>query len=179
MPCRLTARRCPPEVAARRQKLRADTRSQKGRDPSARQLALWDWLVLATNVPAARLTAAELGVVYRCRWQVELLFKRGKQQLRWTFSHGRKGVLVEVLAWGVVHWAALRRCGPLGGVSPVKLFAVVRRYALRLAGALRRGRQLRAVLAELVEEMGRVRRQPKRYTRPSTRQLLEDPELAA
>jgi len=35
------------------------------------------------------------------------------------------------------------------------------------------------VLAELVEEMGRVRRQPKRYTRPSTRQLLEDPELAA
>ncbi|HYT90963.1 MAG TPA: hypothetical protein VEL76_19790 [Gemmataceae bacterium] len=61
----------------------------------------------------------------------------------------------------------------------MKLFAVVRRYALRLAGALRRGRQLRAVLAELVEEMGRVRRQPKRYTRPSTRQLLEDPELAA
>src|SRR5439155_387036 len=78
--CRLTARRCPPEVAARRrQKLRAYTRSKKGREPSARQLVLCDWLVLATNVPADRLTAVELWVVYRCRWQVELLFKRGKQ----------------------------------------------------------------------------------------------------
>jgi hypothetical protein len=184
--CRLAARRCPAEVAARRrQKLRAYTRDKKGREPSQRQLALCDWLVLATNVPAERLTAAELWVVYRCRWQVELLFKRGKQQLRWTFSHGRKGdrvlaeVLAKLLACVVVHWATLLRCGPLGGVSPVKLFAVVRRYALRLAGELRRGRRPRAVLADLVEELGRVHRQPKRHTRPSTRQLLEDPELAA
>src|SRR4029077_2007562 len=89
VPCRLTARRCPPEVAARRrQKLRESTRSKKGREPSERQLALCDWLVLATNVAAERLTVKELWVVYRCRWQIELLFKRGKQQLAWTFSHG-------------------------------------------------------------------------------------------
>jgi hypothetical protein len=184
--CRLTARRCPAEVAARRrQKLRAYTRSKKGREPSARQLVACDWLVLATNVPADQLSATELWVVYRCRWQVELLFKRGKGQLAWTFSHGRKGarvvveVLAKLLACVVVHWATLLRCGPLGGVSPVKLFAVVRRYALRIASDLRRGRRVRAVLADLVEELGRVRRQPKRHTRPSTRQLLEEPELAA
>src|SRR5262249_14660690 len=99
--CRLTARRWPEEGAARRrQKLREYTRRKKGREPSARQLVACDWLVLATTVPAERLNAAELWVVYRCRWQVELLFKRGKSLLRWTFSHGRKGdrVLTEVLA---------------------------------------------------------------------------------
>ena len=50
----------------------------------------------------------------------------------------------------------------------MKLFAVVRRYALRLAACLRRGQGLQAELAELVDELGRVRRQPKRHTRPST-----------
>src|SRR5262249_18351492 len=65
--CRVTARRCPEEVAARRrQKLREYTRRKKGREPSARQLVACDWLVLATTVPAERLNAAELWVVYRC-----------------------------------------------------------------------------------------------------------------
>lgn len=50
-------------------------------EPSGRQLALCDWLVLATNVPASRLSGVQLWVVYRCRWQVELLWKRCKSQL--------------------------------------------------------------------------------------------------
>ena len=44
---------------------------------------------------------------------------------------------------------------------------------------LGRGRGLAVELERLVEELGRGRRQPQRHTRPSTRQLLEDPQLAA
>lgn len=184
--CRLTARRCPPEVAARRrQKLRDYTRSKKGREPSARQLALCDWLVLATNVPAERLSAKELWVVYRCRWQVELLFKRGKGQLGWSFSHGRTGarvlteVLAKVLGAVVVLWSALLSGGPLEGRSPVKQWAAVRAYALRLLEALGQAEALEGLLERLRRELGRVRRQPRRHKRPSTRQLLLNPELAA
>lgn len=183
--CRLTARRCPAEVAARRrQKLREYTRSKKGREPSARQLVLCDWLVLATNVPAARLDARELWVVYRCRWQVELLFKRGKQQLGWTFSHGRKGdrVLTEVLAkllgTIVVLWATLLSGGPLHGRSPTKQGAVVRRFALRLLDHVSGGAALRGLLEQLQRELGRLTPQPRRRKRPSTRQLLLNPKLA-
>lgn len=186
VPCRLTARRCPPAVAARRrQKLRAYTRDKKGREPSQRQLVLCDWLVLATNVPAAQLTPVELWVVYRCRWQIELLFKRGKQQVGWSFSHGRTGnrVLVEVLAkllgLMVVHWATLLRGGPLAGVSPVKLYRVVRRFAWGLAQALRTPQALVPTLQQLQQELARVRGQPRRRQKPSTRQLLQDPTLAA
>ena len=184
--CRLTARRCPPEVAARRrQKLRDYTRSKKGREPSARQLALCDWLVLATNVPAGRLSAKELWVVYRCRWQVELLFKRGKGQLGWSFSHGRTGgrvlteVLAKVLGAVVVLWSALLSGGPLEGRSPAKQWAAVRAYALRLQEVLGQAEALAGLLERLRRELGRIRPQPRRHKRPSTRQLLLKPELAA
>jgi hypothetical protein len=73
LPCRLVARRCPEEVAhRRRQNLREYTRSKKGREPSAGQLQLCDWVIFATNVPAERLSAKEVWVVYRCRWQVDV-----------------------------------------------------------------------------------------------------------
>jgi hypothetical protein len=124
LPCRLAARRCPAEVASRRrQKRRAYTRPKKGREPSAAQLLLCDWLVFATNVPAERLSAKELWVVYRRCWQVELLFKRAKQLAGWGSSRGRTGerVLVELYAkpLGVVvlHWGALLAGGPLDGSS--------------------------------------------------------------
>jgi hypothetical protein len=182
--CRLTARRCPPQVAARRrQKLRAYTLSKKGREPSRRQLVLCDWAVFATNVPAETLGVAEVWLAYRCRWQVELLFKRGKQQLGWTFSHGRKGdrVLTEVLAkllgCVVVHWATLLRGGPLAGVSPVKQFAVLRRWALRLVGCLADAVGLARVLEQAERELGRLQAQPRRHKQPGTRQLLQDPAL--
>jgi hypothetical protein len=184
--CRLTARRCPAEVAARRrQKLREYTRSKKGREPSARQLTLCDWLVLASNVASAWLSAKELWVVYRCRWQIELLFKRSKQQLGWTFSHGHQGdrVLTEVLAkmlgMIVVLWATLLHGGPLQGRSPTKQWAAVRRFALRLLDQLRHVAALEAVLGQLERELGRIAPQPRRHKQPSTRQLLRNPELAA
>jgi len=185
LPCRLTARRCPPEVAARRrQKLRAYCRDKKGREPSAEQLAACGWQVLATNVPAARLSAKELWLVYRSRWQVELLFKRGKSQSGWSRSLGRRGerVLVEVLAkllgWVVVHWLALLQGGPLAGVSPVKQAHVARSYALRLADGLRQGAGLEELLGRLLRELSRLRPQSRRKA-PGTRQLLTDPSLAA
>jgi hypothetical protein len=101
-------------------------------------LGLCDWLVLATNVPAARWSAQALGVVSRCRWPIALLFKRGQQQWVRTFRHGRTGarVLVEVgaklLGLGVVRWVTLLSGGPLAGRSPTKQAAVVRWYAWRL-----------------------------------------------
>jgi hypothetical protein len=184
--CRLVARRCPPAVAARRRRtLRAYTRDKKGREPSARQLAACDWLVLATNVPADRLSAVELWAAYRCRWQVELLFKRGKQRLGWAVSHGRRGtrVLVEVLAkllgFVVVHWATLLGGGPFTGGSVWKRFRAVRRFALRLADAVRDAAGLPPVLAAVAGELARVRPPARRRHRPSTRQLLHRPSLAA
>jgi len=187
LPCRIVARRCPQEVAARRkQKLREYTRDKKGRDPSAAQLAACEWLVFATNVPAEMLDPVELWVVYRCRWQIELLFKRAKQISGWGASSGRRGdrILVELyaklLGLLVQHWATLVRGGPVDGVSPTKLFRVVQEFAHRLADDLTRSRDdLADALHRLLCHLQRVRPQPTRTKKPSTRQLLLNPRLAA
>jgi DDE family transposase len=114
LPCRLVARRCPPEVAGRRrQRLREYTRSKKGREPSAAQLRLCDWLAFATNCAAGQLGAAEVWVAYRCRWQAELLFKRAKSLAGWGSSRGRRGARVlaelyaKLLGLVVLHWGTL------------------------------------------------------------------------
>jgi hypothetical protein len=187
LPCRLVARRCPAEVAnRRRQKLRAYPRSKKGRDPSATQLVLCDWLVFATNVPAAQLSATEVWVVYRCRWQIELLFKRAKQLAGWGFSRGRTGgrVLVELyaklLGLVVLHWGTLLQGGPLNGISPWKRMRVVQAFARRLQESLGQGTEaVCQVLAKLARRLARIRPQPTSRTKPSTRQLLLNPNLVA
>jgi hypothetical protein len=185
LPCRLVARRCPAEVAGRRrQKLRQYTRDKKGREPSAAQLQLCDWVVFATNVPAEHLSARGVWVVYRCRWQVELLFKRAKSLAGWGFSWGRRGarLLVELyaklLGLVVLHWGALLRGGPLNGSSAWKRLRVVQAFAQRVQDSLCQGDEaVRAVLAKLQRRLGRIRPQAKSRKKPSTRQLLLHPDL--
>jgi hypothetical protein len=187
LPCRLVARRCPEEVAnRRRQKLRTNSRSKKGREPSAEQLALCDWLVYVTNVPAKMLSPTEIWVVYRCRWQIELLFKRAKQLAGWGFSWGRKGarILVELyaklLGLVVLHWGTLLAGGPLTGVSTWKRIKTVQDIAQRLQDSLEHGPEAVAeVLANLAKRLSRIRPQAKSHKKPGTRQLLLKPQLAA
>jgi Transposase DDE domain len=185
LPCRLVAQRCPEEVAnRRRQKLRDYTRSKKGREPSAEQLALCDWLVYVTNVPAAMLSVKEVWVVYRCRWQIELLFKRAKQLAGWGFSWGRKGarILVELyaklLGLVVLHWGTLLSGGPLSGVSLWKRVQVVQEVAQRLQDSLAHGVEAVAdVLTNLAKRLSRIRPQAKSHKKPGTRKLLFQPGL--
>jgi hypothetical protein len=186
LPCHLVARRWPPEVARRRrQKSREYTRSKKGREPGAAPLPLCDWVAFATDVPAACLSAKEVWVVYRCRWQIELPFKRAKSQAGGGFSWGVRGagVLAELsaklLGLVVLHRGTLLRGGRRCGISPCKRLRVVQAFAERLPDSLSQGAAaVRQVLAKLRRRLDRIRPQATSRKKPSTRQLLLDPSLA-
>ena len=78
LPCRLLAKRVPPEVAeVRRRRLRDDAQRQRRR-LTAETLALAEWTVLVTNAPAELLSLSEALTLRRARWQIELLFKLWK-----------------------------------------------------------------------------------------------------
>lgn len=86
----------------------------------------------------------------------------------------------KLLGFVVTHWASLCRGGPLSGYSPTKRFAAVRRMAVALAESLTQGvAATQAVLQKLDERISHLRCQPQSKKKPSTRQLLFEPALAA
>jgi hypothetical protein len=178
--CRLIARRCPPEVAARRRR-RCHARAQKAARGNATplQLAACDWQVWATNVPDDVLGASDVDTVYRCRWQIELFFKRAKSLGGWCVDPRHRALRVQVELWAkllgvvVTHWAVLLGGDLLAGASLWKLTNVVREYASVLRRALQAGGStwLRA-WNELERELAHVPKQRASKRKPLAFQTL-------
>ena len=68
-------------AAAARQAAERASRKDQRKQLDPRTLACADHLILLTSLPPARFTVAQLGALYRLRWQIELLFKRLKSLL--------------------------------------------------------------------------------------------------
>ena len=143
LPGRLLGVRVPPAVAAeRRRKLRAAAK-REGQTPPAARLALADWTLLVTNVPADQLSVAEALVLARARWQIELLFKLWKSHghIDESRSADTWRVLCEVyaklIAMVVQHWILLVGCWVFADRSLTEAAKTVRREATCLVGAIR------------------------------------------
>ena len=182
LPCRLIAWRLPPEQAERRRRKRiAEHKSKYGRLPSAESLAWCDWTVLVTSVPAEQLTVQEAAVLYRARWQVELLFKRWKSQGVVDVLSGSTELRQQVRLWSrllavlVQHWLVVAGVWGDPTKSLAKVSAAVRAFATRLAAALDCPRELLRVLTDLRAVLAKTcRRDPR--SKPGTFELLNDPD---
>jgi hypothetical protein len=174
---RLVALACPPDVAARRLvNLEKDARN-RGRAVSARQREMCHWTVLFSNIAADWLNAQQLWILYRLRWQIELLFKRFKSEggLAQTNSGKRYRVesewYVKLLGQVIRNWMQLLRGGPLCDVNPVQLGRVITDGLPRIIDALRSGQGLEQALAELEQELQKVRRRTARRKRKTAAQI--------
>ena len=183
LPCRLIAWRLPAEQAnRRRQKLRRDYRDKYGTEPSAERLAWCDWTVLITNVPAELLSPAEAAVLYRARWQVELLFKRWKSQDRVALLSGATEVRQMVRVWArllaalVQHWLVVATAWGNPTTSLAKVCEAVREFVGRLAAGLDRRSELARALADMAAVVAKTCRRDQRST-PGTFELLNDVSL--
>ncbi len=103
---RVLAARLPPEAAARaRQRKYKQAQKKYGRTPSAATLALADWVIVATTL-AADWSLPDILRLYRARWQVELVFKRMKQLLRFNQLRSTHRTTVEATIRALlVAWA--------------------------------------------------------------------------
>ena len=184
LPARLLAARAPQAVAdTRRRKLRAAAQ-REGKAPPPATLALADWTVYVTNVPAERLRLAEVFVLGRARWQVELLFKLWKQEGHLDASRSAEPwrVLCEVYAKLIAlllqHWLLLLGCWDRPDRSLVRAAQTIREHAVCLLRALAQPDRLREEVAAITRCLGVGCRIAKRNTRPSAYQLWLDPALA-
>jgi hypothetical protein len=183
LPCRLIALRLPADVAEKRlRRLRKKLR-KKGKKPSDRQRVMCQWTVLITDLPSATFAIEEICILYRVRWQIELLYKAWKSGGGLGRTRGRRGgrVLCEayakLLALVVQHWGTLLRGGPLCEISPVRAARRVKRLAMQIAAALGDPVGLRRVLSKLRARLRSLPRRGQRKKQPSTRQLLFMPKL--
>ena len=147
---------------------------------------LCEWTVMLTDlIDADRFTAEELWILYRVRWQVELLFKRWKGGSGLGKSRGRRGprMLCELLAKlhrgldqalgdVVARWPAVRRQPDAGRVAS----EVVGRSS---GGGVGSGVQgaVERVLERLKADLDRLPKRPKRK-RKTTRQTLFAPSFS-
>jgi hypothetical protein len=176
---RLIAWRLPAEQANRRRQKLRETLRRKGREPSAARLAWCDWTILVTNVPAERLTPPEAAVLYRARWQVELLFKRWKSQGLVAELSGATVVRQMVRLWSrllavvVQHWLTVGSVWGDPRKSLHKVYEAVRAFVGRLAAVLDCRLELERVLADMCQVFAKTCRRDKR-SKPGTFELLND-----
>ena len=180
LPCRLVAKKVPPEVAAQRRERLRKKAIKKGHRLDPDRWALAEWTVYITNVPAALLTLAEAFVLGRCRWQIELLFKLWKSEGHIDESRSAKPwrILTELyaklLGMVVQHWLLLVSCWQRPDRSLRKASRTVRTYALALAQVLGIGSLVRATIGLVQRCLRTGCRINKRRRDPPTHQLLSN-----
>jgi hypothetical protein len=159
-----------------RRRLREYAR-KKGVQPTRERVALTQWLVLITNVPEALLSAQEVGVLARVRWQVEILFRVWKSCFRvdeccsrnvWRVLCELYAKLMVVVLW---HWLLLVWRGGVWDRSLHKAARAFQRLSVVLEVCWRCGWGL-GVLLELFEACMATCRVGKRRGCPATFQRI-------
>ncbi|RMD99200.1 MAG: IS4 family transposase [Bacteroidetes bacterium] len=79
---RLMALRVPEEVESERRRRLLYRAKRKGQTVSAKRLALCGWTLFVTSIRGTFLTPAKTLSLYRVRWQIELLFRLWKKDLK-------------------------------------------------------------------------------------------------
>ena len=181
--CRLIAVRIPQEVAARRRQQAHEKAAKHGRAASREYLRWQDWTIFVTNCEPERLTWKAVVILYRARWQIELMFKlwkshNGLATYRPEASPQERLALIYAKLIGVVvqHWILVTATWSYSRRSLMKAAATVREWITILAEHLDDQERLVETLSRLAAtlESDCVERRRKQ---PSLFQLLEDPEL--
>jgi hypothetical protein len=183
LPCRLVAFRVPEPVAEkRRQRLRKKAQ-KKGKTPSPQQLALCAWNLFLPTVPAALASVAEVSVLARLRWQIELLFKLWKSDGRLDEVRSQKPwrilceVFAKMIAVVVQHWLLLVGCWQFTERSLRKAAGVIRHMALALASGLTERAWVERCIAVIQRCLKVAAKINKRRGQPHSYQLLQHPTV--
>lgn len=173
-PCRLLAVRLPEEEAEKRRAAVREEARRRGRRVSAKKLALCEWNILVTNVPAEMLSAEEACVVRRVRWQVELLFKVFKSEGRIDETRSDKPwrvmseLYAKLLGQIVSHWLLLSAGFVVLWHSARKAARQVSRKALAVVAVIGNGEELRRLIGKLTRLLKRHCQLKCRNRPPST-----------
>jgi hypothetical protein len=182
--CRLVAIRVPPEAAnRRRQRIREKARDH-GREASQAYLDIQDWTIFITNCGVELLTWREVVVLYRARWQIELLFKLWKshnrlaeRETRATADRQMAVLYAKLIGVIVQHWILLTAVWNDGRRSLRRAAAILRNWIVLFIEMLDDMERMSKLLRRLGGAIAKSARVTDRRKHPSLFQLLENPGL--
>jgi hypothetical protein len=178
LPCRLLMQRVPPEIAAARRDRLQYRAERKGQAVSPVSLALADWTILVTSLPAGRLDVPGGLALYRARWQIEWLFRLWKEGALvddWRTTNPTRilcELYAKLLGCLIQHWLLLDPCWEQAHRSLVHAAAAIRSYAVALALALASHTALCRTLRVLRRCLASLPGTTTRRARPATFQRL-------
>ncbi len=182
--CRLIVLRVPQEVAARRRQAALEKARKHGRTASQEQLAWCDWTIFLTNCSRDLLNWKEVVILYRARWQIELLFKLWKSHShlgQHNTTRPAEWQMAELLAKliGVIlqHWLLLTSTWNNPRRSLWKAAGVIREWIDNLAESLDDLDRLVNVLTRMKAAIDAIANVDCRVKHPSSFQLLGNAEL--
>ncbi len=178
LPCRLFFFRTPEEIANRRRQQAKKNAKEKGRKPNGDSLELMGWTILVSNVPVHMLSIKLVGILYALRWQVELMFKLWKSELKIASVSGfkKERVLCEIYAKliGMVLFQFLAM--PLRKIeidlSPTKAFKRFVRKIREFAKAINSAKKLEKVIKQTQDKILKYAKREKRKKRLTTCQQI-------
>jgi len=176
--CRLICIPLPQEVADRRRQKAKEKARRKGRTLSKEYLTLLDWVIFVTNVPQTMLTIEQVALLYRVRWQIELVFKLWKSYCGLKCLQGRRPerVLYELYAKmiGIILTLFLlapvrmpQGTGANRELSVFKVRQIFQRFALELVANLAVLSDLLAVLRKILNRIERFGFKQQRKKQPN------------
>jgi hypothetical protein len=185
LPCRLLVQRVPQEVADKRRHKLKEYARKKQVAPSALLMALTDWTLILTNIPANQITFREILVLMKVRWQIELLFKAWKSLFKideWRSANPWR-ILTELyaklLAIVVFHWFTLLEGYQAPERSAWKSALIFKRFALSFALSFDSVHVFEAVASAFIRSVQKAARLNTRSAQPNTIQdLLQCTSLA-
>lgn len=180
--CRVIVWRVPEEVAAcRRSKVRKQA-AKKGRQPTQATLDACDWNMLITNLPLEKLSLNEAIVLYRMRWQIELLFKRWKSYCGIGLLDGQTDEITMTRLWARLCGALIQQwivayCGWTNAAA-LPSFSKIAKAIRHTIGAIASSFSFEGALEIQLErfrlKMQHLCRRMKRNKKPSFIELLRD-----
>ena len=177
--CRLIALPVTPEVAAKRRRVLHDTAQRKQQRISSQANDWADWTVVVTTAAPEVLSPAEVLVLLRARWQIELLFKlwkdHGKVDETRGFAPWRMlcEVYAKLLGLLVLHWLLVVSSWHLPDRSLRQVAQAISESARLLAFAWHRP----TLLPEVIAYLGTLAYTARSRSAATTCHLLFDPSL--
>jgi hypothetical protein len=181
---RLVAYRVPSQVVAERLRNAHKRARSSGRTLSKEKRRLMQFTIFITNIPEEMISTEAIGTLYRLRWEIELIFKNWKSDLRIDVLAGTRFYRIKTLLWSRLCMVVILAYIETGFQSIARQLGEIELSASKLIRYLKRNgtlckavqiKELNALEQRMIADMSRRLLKDKR-TRKTMRQKASDSE---